>query len=113
MSLQLIQEYHHKVQEILRYGGSRHETNIRPAFQILLEQYCADKNIELILELEHKTPHGKTIYPDGTLKDALRFYHNSRPEGHRLIASGRLNAKDMIVDRKLWKMIQEDFGERS
>jgi|GEM_PF-2462467 len=37
MSLQLIQEYHHKVQEILQYGGSRNETAIRPAFQKLLE----------------------------------------------------------------------------
>ncbi len=37
MSLQLIQEYHHKVQEILPYGGSRNETAIRPAFQKLLE----------------------------------------------------------------------------
>lgn len=71
MSLQLIQEYHHKVQEILQYGGSRNETTIRPAFQKLLEQYCADKNIELILELEYKTSHGTTVYPDGTLKDAL------------------------------------------
>lgn len=39
MSLKLIQEYHHKVQEILQYGGSRNETAIRPAFQKLLEQY--------------------------------------------------------------------------
>ncbi len=72
MSLQLIQEYHHEVQEILRYGGSRNETTIRPALQTLLEQYCADKNIELILEFEYQTPHGTTVYPDGTLKDALR-----------------------------------------
>ncbi|MBE0558692.1 MAG: hypothetical protein IH628_15815 [Proteobacteria bacterium] len=45
MSLQLIQVYHHKVQEILQCGGSRNETTIRPAFQKLL-----NKNIELILE---------------------------------------------------------------
>jgi len=32
MSLQSIQEYHHKVQEILQYGGSRNETAILPAF---------------------------------------------------------------------------------
>lgn len=72
MSLQLIQEYHNKVQEIIQYGGSRNETSIRPAFQKLLEQYCADKKIELILELEYKTLLGTTVYPDGTLKDSLR-----------------------------------------
>lgn len=72
MSLLLIQQYHNKVQEIMRYGGSRNETAVRPAFQKLIEQYCADKKIELILELEYRTSHGKSVYPDGTLKDALR-----------------------------------------
>ena len=72
MSLKLIQEYHHKVQEILQYGGSRNETAIRPAFQKLLEQYCADKKIELILELEYRTALGTAVNPDGTLKDAFR-----------------------------------------
>jgi predicted helicase len=62
MSLQLIQEYHHKVQEILQYGGSRNETAIRPAFQKLLEQYCADKKIELILEL-HLRDEKADLYP--------------------------------------------------
>jgi predicted helicase len=72
MSLLLIQQYHHKVQEIMQYGGSRNETAIRPAFQRLLEQYCADKKIELILELEYRTAHGAAVNPDGTLKDAFR-----------------------------------------
>ncbi|MDO9230631.1 MAG: type ISP restriction/modification enzyme [Syntrophales bacterium] len=62
MSLQLIQEYHHKVQEILQYGGSRNETAIRPAFQKLLEQYCTDKKIELILEL-HLGYEKTDLYP--------------------------------------------------
>jgi len=39
---------------------------------LLLEHYCADKNLELIAELEYKTRYGDTVYPDGTLKDALR-----------------------------------------
>lgn len=72
MSLRLIQEYHHKVQEILQYGGSRNETASRPAFQKLLEQYCADKKIELILELEYRTALGTVVNPDGALKDAFR-----------------------------------------
>ncbi len=72
MSLKLIQEYHSRVEEILQYGGSHNETAIRPAFQKLIEQYCADKKIELILELEYRTAHGTIVNPDGTLKDAFR-----------------------------------------
>ena len=72
MSLNLIQEYHRKVEEIIQYGGSRNETAIRLAFQKLIEQYCADKKIELIPELAYKTTLGTTVHPDGTLKDALR-----------------------------------------
>ena len=72
MSLLLIQQYHSKVQDIVQYGGSRNETAIRPAFQKLLEQYCADKKIELILELEYRTALGTAVIPDGTLKDAFR-----------------------------------------
>lgn len=72
MSLKLIQEYHHKVQDILQYGGSRNETAIRPAFQKLLEHYCADKKVELIQELEFRPAQGAPVRPDGTLKDALR-----------------------------------------
>ena len=72
MSLLLIQQYHSKVEEIMQYGGSRNETAIRPAFQKLLEQYCADKKIELILELEYRTALGTIVNPDGTLKDAFR-----------------------------------------
>lgn len=37
MSLKLIQQYHHKIQEIVEYGGSKNETAIRPAFQKLLD----------------------------------------------------------------------------
>lgn len=72
MSLQLIQQYYNKVEKIIQYGGSRKETSIRTAFQFLLEQYCADKNLELISELDYSTTLGTTVYPDGTLKDALR-----------------------------------------
>jgi hypothetical protein len=61
MSLLLIQQYHSKVKEIMQYGASRNETAIRPAFQKLLEQYCADKKLELIAELGYKPPFGTTV----------------------------------------------------
>jgi predicted helicase len=72
MSLQLIQQYYTKVEKIIQYGGSRNEGALRFAFQTLLENYCADKNLELIAELEYRTKNGDFVYPDGTLKDALR-----------------------------------------
>ena len=41
MSIQLIQQYHAKVERIIRYGGSRNERALRKPFQDLLEQYAA------------------------------------------------------------------------
>jgi predicted helicase len=72
MSLQLIQQYYTKVEKLIQYGGSKNETAIRSAFQTLLEQYCIDKNLLLVLELEYKTKYETTVKPDATLKDALR-----------------------------------------
>jgi predicted helicase len=46
MSLQLIQEYHHKVQEILQYGGSRNETAIRTDWALKqFQSHYQDKSI--------------------------------------------------------------------
>lgn len=72
MSLQSIQQYYVKVEKIIQYGGSRNETAIRSAFQGLLEQYCASQRLELIPELEYRTKSGARVYPDGTVKDAMR-----------------------------------------
>ena len=72
MSLQLIQQYYTKIDKLIQYGGSRNESALRFAFQSLLEQYCADKNLELIAELDFKTQFGTKVQPDGTLKDAMR-----------------------------------------
>ncbi|HNT76994.1 MAG TPA: N-6 DNA methylase [Anaerolineae bacterium] len=72
MSLEAIQRYHAKIEKIIQYGGSRNESSVRFAFQNLLESYCAETHLELIAELDYKTPTGATVRPDGTLKDALR-----------------------------------------
>lgn len=72
MSVQLIQQYHNKVERIIRYGGSRKETAVREPFKELLNHYARQRNLELIAELDYRTRHGRTVYPDGTLKDALR-----------------------------------------
>ncbi|MDM8557209.1 type ISP restriction/modification enzyme [Candidatus Parabeggiatoa sp. HSG14] len=73
MSRLLIQNYHTEVEKIIQYGGSRKETSIRVAFQNLLNGYCTAKNFILIPELEYRTKHDTTVYPDGTVKDALRL----------------------------------------
>jgi hypothetical protein len=72
MSIQLIQQYYAKVEQIIRYGGSRNESSLRKPFQDLLEQYARAKNLVLVSEVERITAAGRRIVPDGTLKDALR-----------------------------------------
>lgn len=72
MSIQLIQQYQAKVEKLIQYGGSRNESTLRKAFQDLLEQYARSKNLLLIPEIEYVTKKGHKVYPDGTLKDALR-----------------------------------------
>ncbi len=71
MSLQLINQYYSQVERYIQYGGSRHEQSLRNAFYQLLENYAHTQSLELIAELEHRV-NGSVVYPDGTLKDALR-----------------------------------------
>jgi predicted helicase len=72
MSIQLIQQYYSKVEQMIRYGGTRNESTLRKPFQDLLEQYARSKNLLLVPEVEYVTRTGRKVYPDGTLKDALR-----------------------------------------
>ncbi len=83
MSRLLISQYHTEVEKIIQYGGSRKETSIRVAFQNLLNEYCKNRDFLLIPELDYKTKSGKIVYPDGTIKDALRLdwgYWESKDE---------------------------------
>jgi predicted helicase len=72
MSIQLVQQYYAKVEQIIRYGGSRNESSLRKPFQDLLEGYARSKNLVLVAEVEYVTKAGRRVVPDGTLKDALR-----------------------------------------
>jgi predicted helicase len=72
LSIQLIQQYHAKVEQLIRYGGTRNESTLRKPFQDLLEAYARSKNLVLVPEVEFTTKIGRKVYPDGTLKDALR-----------------------------------------
>ncbi len=73
MSLQTISQYYADVDRVVQYGGNRKETAIRTSFYNLLNQYAQPRDLFLIPELDYRLPNGKTIYPDGTLKDALRL----------------------------------------
>lgn len=72
MSIQLIQQYYAKVDQLIRYGGSRNESTLRKPFQDLLEQYARSKHLLLVPEVEFVTKKKFRVVPDGTLKDALR-----------------------------------------
>ena len=75
MSRLLVTRYQADVEEIIRYGGSRKETSIRNAFERLLNDYCKPRNYLLIPELDFKTKFNTTVFPDGTVKDAIRLEH--------------------------------------
>ena len=66
-----IEEYRVKLQELIEFGGSDNEENIRPAFQNCLDAYCHDHRERLALIPELKTSPGNK--PDGTVKDSLRM----------------------------------------
>ena len=66
-----IEQYRTKLQELIEFGGSDNEENIRPAFQNCLDAYCHDHQERLVLIPELKnSPSNK---PDGTVKDSLRM----------------------------------------
>ena len=116
MSKLLISQYYNKVDQIIQYGGSRKETSIRGAFQNLLNEYCRSKDFILIPELEYKTKKGKLVYPDGTIKDALRLdygyweskdqYDNLDLEIEKKLAKGYPNDNILFEDSQTAVLIQ-------
>jgi len=87
MSRLLIQQYYSEVDKIIQFGGSKKETSLRVAFQNLLNEYCKTRDFLLIPELDYRNKSGKLVYPDGTVKDALRLdwgYWESKDEKDNL-----------------------------
>jgi predicted helicase len=116
MSRLLVTQYQTEIEKIIQYGGSRKETAIRFAFQNLLNEYCKPKNFLLIPELDYKTKSGKTIRPDGTVKDALRLdygfweskdrYDNLDEEIDKKFAKGYPNNNILFEDSQTAILIQ-------
>ncbi|NLH17858.1 MAG: hypothetical protein GX455_14875 [Phycisphaerae bacterium] len=73
MSVQLIQKYYEEIEKLRKYGGSSNESVLRWAFQSLLNGYAQQHDLMLVPELDYRTTTGKTVRPDGTLKDCLRL----------------------------------------
>ncbi len=65
-----IERYRQELDELIEFGGSDSELNIRPAFQNCLAAYCRDHRERLLLVPELAVG---SIIPDGTVKDALRM----------------------------------------
>ena len=66
-----IEHYYAAKRELIDYGGSDSELNIRPAFQSCLAAYCGDHREKLALVPELRALSG--VIPDGTVKDTLRM----------------------------------------
>ncbi len=116
MSLLLINKYHAEVDRFIQYGGSRKETSIRTAFQNLLNEYCKPREFLLVPELDYKTKNGKVVYPDGTVKDALRLdwgyweskdqYDNLNTEIDKKLSKGYPDSNILFEDSQTAVLIQ-------
>jgi len=73
MSKQLLNNYYNKLNETIRFGGSRNETTVEHAFIQLVNSYADRRNLMLVPKIAIKSTKGTTIIPDGVLKNALRL----------------------------------------
>jgi len=88
MSIYSVKQYQSEVEKIIDFGGTKKETAIRTAFHGLLNEYAKQKGLMLITELSIKGSKGKTVTPDGTLKDSLRQdwgYWESKDEADNIV----------------------------
>jgi predicted helicase len=73
MSKQLLNNYYNKLNETIRYGGSRNETTLEHAFIGLVNSFAERRNLVLVPKIAIKSTKGTNIIPDGALKNALRL----------------------------------------
>lgn len=115
MSKPLINQYYADLERIINSGDSSKETAIRTAFQNLLNQYCQSKEFQLIPKLDYKT-RNSIVYPDGTVKDALRLdwgywenqnrYDNLDREIEKKLAKGYPNSNILFENSQTAVLIQ-------
>jgi predicted helicase len=73
MSKQLLNNYYNKLDETIRFGGSRNETAVEHAFISLVNSFAERRNLMLVPKIAIKSLKGTNIIPDGALKNALRL----------------------------------------
>src|SRR5215217_7651164 len=73
MSKQLINNYYKKLDETVRFGGSRNETTVEHSFIALVDSFAKQRNLMLVPKIKIKSTKGTNIIPDGALKNALRL----------------------------------------
>ncbi len=73
MSRQLLNNYYNKLDDTIRFGGSRNETTVEHAFIQLVNSYAERRNLMLVPKITIKSTKGTNIVPDGALKNALRL----------------------------------------
>ena len=102
MSRLAISQYYRDLDQIIQYGGRRNESQIRFAFQRLLNEYCQPKDFVVVAELDYRTKRGNLIRLDGVVKDALRLewgYWEAKDEDDDL---------DKEIEKKLAKGYPDD-----
>ncbi len=72
MAHQSIREYHRELDNLVRFGGSKNEGVLEHATIRLLNEYAQPQNLRLVPKISIRVG-GKTVIPDGTLKDALQL----------------------------------------
>ncbi|HNY02930.1 MAG TPA: N-6 DNA methylase [Bacteroidales bacterium] len=69
MSKLLIHQYYTNLERALQFGKSRNEQSIRTPFLNLLNEYARKLNYEVIAEIVCLGTKGKTVRPDGIVKN--------------------------------------------
>jgi len=115
MSLNLIHQYHIKLEKLKDFGGMAKKTAIRSAFFNLLSDYARQHDLVMVAELNIRAPSGKIVRSDGTLKDSLRLdrgYWESKDEADDLDEEiGKKFAKGypkLFEDSRTAVLIQND-----
>ena len=95
-----IERYYERLRQLIEFGGSDNESNIRRAFENCLESYCRDHRERLVLVPELGTPSG--VFPDATVKDTLRMARGywEAKDSHDVL--------DVEIERKLNKGYPQD-----
>lgn len=73
MSRQLLNNYYNRLDETIRFGGSRNETTVEHAFIQLVNSIAERRNLLLVPKIAIRSAKGTIIIPDGALKNALRL----------------------------------------